>query len=147
MTEVAFHFNAPDKRAYTCRLLRKGFLRGARLLVLADAAEVKALDSALWLLGQVDFIPHCHEADPPHVQAHSPIRIFSRMPAEQPGDEDAVLVNLRDEVPPGYPRFARVIEVVAQDDEDRRRARERWRLYRSQGVEPLRHDLDLVSNP
>ena len=34
MTEVAFHFNAPDKRSYACRLLRKAYLRGARVLVL-----------------------------------------------------------------------------------------------------------------
>ena len=34
--EVAFHFNAPDRLVYACRLLRKAYLKGARLLVLAD---------------------------------------------------------------------------------------------------------------
>ena len=30
MTEVAFHFNAPDKLGYACRLLRKAVATGAR---------------------------------------------------------------------------------------------------------------------
>ena len=30
MTEIAFHFNVPDKLAYSCRLLRKAYLSGAR---------------------------------------------------------------------------------------------------------------------
>ena len=37
MSEVAFHFNAPDKLAYACRLLRKAVGSGARAVVLADA--------------------------------------------------------------------------------------------------------------
>ena len=32
MTEVAFHFNAPDKLGYACRLLRKAVGTGARVL-------------------------------------------------------------------------------------------------------------------
>ena len=36
MTEVAFHFNAPDKQAYACRLLRKAVAGGARFVWLRD---------------------------------------------------------------------------------------------------------------
>ena len=36
MTEVAFHFNAPDKLAYVCRLLRKATGSGARVVVTAN---------------------------------------------------------------------------------------------------------------
>jgi len=31
--------------------------------------------------------------------------------------------------------------VVATDEADRERARLRWRHYRQQGIEPVRHDL------
>ena len=40
MTEVSFHFNAPDKVAYACRLLRKAMNGGARVVV---AGEPQAL--------------------------------------------------------------------------------------------------------
>ena len=35
MTEIAFHFNAPDKLAYACRFARKAQRAGARLVILA----------------------------------------------------------------------------------------------------------------
>jgi DNA polymerase-3 subunit chi len=55
-----------------------------------------------------------------------------------------VLVNLDDDLPPELPslngRFERLIEIVSCDDEDRRRARERFRQYREAGFEPQAHD-------
>jgi DNA polymerase-3 subunit chi len=143
MTEVAFHFNAPDKQAYACRLLRKAFLKGARLMVLADPADAVPLDTALWTFSPCDFIPHARVGDAPQVHAHSPIRILSELPAGLDGTSESVLVNLRGTVPVGFQRFARVIEVVAQAEADRLQARERWRHYRLEGIEPQRHDLDL----
>ena len=50
MTEVAFHFNAPDKVAYACRLLRKAVGSGARVVVTAEADD--AADAGR---GAVDF--------------------------------------------------------------------------------------------
>lgn len=143
MTEVAFHFNAPDKQAYACRLLRKAFLKGARLVVLADPADAAPLDTALWTFSPGDFIPHARDGDAPQVHAHSPIRILSELPAVLDGASESVLVNLRGTVPVGFQRFARVIEVVTQAEEDRLQARERWRQYRLEGIDPQRHDLDL----
>ena len=36
MTEIIFHVNVPDKLAYSCRLLRKAYLSGARVSVTAE---------------------------------------------------------------------------------------------------------------
>ncbi|MGE0099806.1 MAG: DNA polymerase III subunit chi [Hydrogenophaga sp.] len=141
MTEVAFHFNAPDKVGYACRLLRKAYLRGARLLVVVDEQDRPALDAALWTMAPGAFIPHASEADPDHVWSRSPIQIASGQPVKS---EATVLVNLRNEVPSGYEAFARVIEVVTSGDADRQQARERWRFYKSIGIEPQRHDLQLA---
>lgn len=147
MTEVAFHFNAPDKRGYTCRLLRKGYMRGARLIVLSEATAIAALDAALWTFASHDFIPHANELDPSNVQNRSPIRIVSQLQADVVNSGEVVLINLTDQVPEGYARFARVIEVVTPAEDDRRWARERWRRYKNDGVDPLRHDLNLAPRP
>lgn len=141
MTEVAFHFNAPDKRGYACRLLRKAYLRGARVLVLVDEAEMAALDAALWTMAAGEFIPHSGPADPPHVQARSAIHIASEALAPNGA---TVLVNLRAGMPEGHDRFARVIEVVTGDEQDRLSARHRWKSYKALGIEPQRHDLQLA---
>lgn len=142
MTEVAFHFNAPDKLGYACRLLRKAYLKGARLVVLTEEGSVKALDAALWTMAQGEFVPHCHSGDPAHVRSQSPIHIGSRIPE---GGNAGVLVNLRTEMPANFDQFARVIEVVTLGDDDRQHARERWRQYKALGIEPQRHDLQLAA--
>jgi len=142
MTEVSFHFNAPDKLGYACRLLRKAYAKGVRTLVLVEPRELAALDAALWQRSTHDFLPHSTEQDPAHVRAHSPIHLCSDpVPTNEAGTSPAVLVNLRTEMPSDFLAFARVIEVVTHEPEDRHLARERWRLYKQSGIEPQRHDL------
>ena len=46
---------------------------------------------------------------------------------------DGCLVNLADELPPGFSRFEELVEIVSTDDEDRLPARERFRFYRERG--------------
>ena len=58
MTEVAFHFNAPDRVAYACRLLRKAVASGAKLVVTGSPDVLQQLDRALWTFSAVDFVPH-----------------------------------------------------------------------------------------
>jgi DNA polymerase III subunit chi len=136
--EVAFHFNAPDRVAYAARLLRKAHHKGARLWVRVVGDELTALDQALWVQSPGEFLPHSVAGDPPAVRLRSPIHLDPGEP--QPGQHE-VLVNLAPGVPSGHERFERVIEVVTLDDADRAAARERWRAYKAQGIEPLRHDL------
>lgn len=138
MTDLAFHFNAPDRLGYTARLLRKAWQRGARVTVLLPAHEVDELDRLIWLVGQGDFVPHARPGDPPAVHRHSPIRLVEQL------DEAArtgVLVNLCAQAVPEPQHHERIIEVVTLDEADRARARQRWRQYVACGVEPQRHDL------
>ena len=140
MTEVAFHFNAPDKLAYACRLLRKAVGSGARVVVTAPAEALTRLNSLLWTFSQLDFIPHATASDPDHVRAASPVLLtetIQGLPHRQ------VLLNLGVEVPPGFEQFERLIEVVGLDDEDRAPARGRWKQYTEQGYAITRHDLAL----
>ncbi|QHI96556.1 DNA polymerase III subunit chi [Xylophilus rhododendri] len=143
MTEVAFHFNAPDKVAYACRLMRKATAGGARLVVLGDDETLGLLDKALWNMAPHEFIAHCKADAPAFVVAASPVVLSSTaqaMPHQQ------VLVNLGEEVPAGFGSFERLIEVVGRDDEaDRNRARGRWKHYADRGYTIVRHDLALRS--
>lgn len=141
MSEVVFHFNAADKRHHVCRLLRKAYLQGARLLVVVEPPELDALDVALWTLGGRDFIPHARLNAAPGLRTHSPILLTSEWPAPVSQPKDWVLVNLSQTFLSGFEGFFRVIEVVSQDLADRTGARERWRRYRSLGLEPTHHDF------
>jgi len=139
MTEVAFHFNAPDRVAYACRLLRKANAAGARVTVTGEPELMRELDSALWTFSALEFIPHCHAATAPEpVLAKSPVVLTDSLDAT-PHHE--VLVNLGVAVPPGFERFERLIEVVSLEPEDRELARGRWRHYADRGYAIARHDL------
>lgn len=141
MTEVSFHFNAPDKLAYACRFARKVQRSGSRLVIAAPAETLVALDRMLWALAPQDFVAHCRDdADEELVHA-SPV-LLATDPRTAPHHE--VLLNLHAEVPEGFGRFERLVEVVsALDEVDRREARARWKHYASRGYAITRHDLVL----
>lgn len=146
MPEVAFHFNAPDKLAYTARLLRKAYLKGARVLVLSPREAIDDLDRQLWLVSPGDFVPHARPGDPPEVQRQSPIRLSDAL-APGDGAPGMVLVNLLPDAVARPEAFERVIEVVGLDEADRAAARQRWRTYTAAGIEPQRHDLARAEGP
>ena len=138
MTRIEFHFNAPERLQYACRFLRKAYANDCRVGVVGSEAVLRQLDAALWRLSDVDFLPHCTAVDGPELQAASAIHLstdaghFSGLP---------MLVNLGDEVPVGFERFERLIEIVAVDDHGRMTARQRWKHYTAQGYDLLQHDL------
>jgi len=140
MTAVAFHFNAPDKMAYACRLLRKAVGNGSKVVVTAEAGALKQLDALLWTFSQLDFVPHALQSGDAGVVAASPV-ILSESVADAPHQQ--VLLNLGPQVPEGFERFERLIEVVSLDEGDRQLARSRWKHYADLGFTMTRHDLNL----
>ncbi|MET4580119.1 DNA polymerase III subunit chi [Ottowia thiooxydans] len=138
MTGVEFHFNVPDKLGYACRLLRKAYSAGAKVGVLGDKETLLALNAALWTFSALDFIPHCAASAKPSMLAATPIVLAldaSRLPHTQ------VLLHLGQEVPEGFERFERLLELVSQDETDRANARQRWRHYASRGYAIEQHGL------
>jgi DNA polymerase-3 subunit chi len=139
MTEVAFHFNAPEKLGYACRLLRKAVGGGARVVVTGDGALLGELDTQLWTFSALDFLPHCRATGvSASVLQRSPI-VLAESATDVPHTD--VLVNLGVEVPDGFDAFARLIDVVTGDEDDRQQARRRWKHYADRGYAIVRHDL------
>ncbi len=141
MTEVAFHFNAPDKLAYACRFARK-LLRSDRQLVITGAQPLlDTLDGLLWSLGPQEFIAHAGTHSPPEVLDASSVLL---LPDPRQAPVRDVLLNLGAEVPVGFSSYRNVVEVVCADGEqDREQARVRWRHYAARGYAIARHDLVL----
>jgi DNA polymerase III subunit chi len=144
MAEIAFHFNAPDKQAYACRLLRKALSQGARVTVTADPTTLARLDSLLWTFSQTDFIAHVRLPAAAHELGLAPV-VLAADPSSDALPHRDVLVNLGEGLPTGFDRFQRVIEVVGTDDADRQLARSRWKQYAAQGYDIARRDLQLAS--
>ena len=59
MTRIDFHSNVGDSIAYACRLVRKAYMSGQPLIVLAEPERLKRFDEQLWTFKPLEFVPHC----------------------------------------------------------------------------------------
>ncbi len=140
MTRIEFHFNAPDRLTYTCRLLRKVHASGLRAGVVGAQPFLSHLDQALWTFSAADFISHMLVGAHGQPSADAACAVVLAESVAALGAVD-VLVNLGDAVPAGFEKVSRLIEIVTADDLDRANARARWKQYTQLGYDLIRHDL------
>jgi DNA polymerase-3 subunit chi len=137
LTTIDFYFNAADRMQVACRLAGKALAQGKRLLVYAPQAELaQRVDRMLWTWPAIAFVPHCFADDA--AAAETPV-LIARQAESPPGCE--LLLNLAIESPPFFERFERLLEVVSQDEAERREARARYAWYRERGYAIRNHDL------
>nr|WP_272873639.1 DNA polymerase III subunit chi [Candidatus Accumulibacter phosphatis] len=129
VTQVFFYHNAANRIGATAALIGKACAQKKALLVYAPDADIAAaLDRQLWAQAPTSFIPHV-AADSPLAE-ETPVLIASSLESV-PHDER--LFNLSNDVPPGFSRFASLIEIVGQGEEERADGRQRARFYKNRG--------------
>lgn len=138
MSRIDFHVHVGDKLAYSCRLLRKACLSGARVAVVAEPEVLVALDELLWRFSPVEFVPHCRAGAPEAALAASPIVLTKSLSAPACAGRQIVL-NLGRDVPTGFEAFERLIEVVSDDNDEVMAGRGRWKHYVALGHRPEKH--------
>jgi DNA polymerase-3 subunit chi len=137
LTQVFFYHGASDKIAAACALLSGAHAKKKPVLVYAlENAVASSLDRMLWTHSALSFVPHCR-ADSP-LAAETPILITDNL---ETISQDERLMNLSQEIPPGFSRFESLIEVVGQEDDDRAAARDRVKFYKDRGYEVRYFDL------
>ena len=139
MTRVDFHTGVTDKPGHACRLIRKAWRAGNRVVVTGSSRELARLDVQLWTFDPGDFVAHARlpaGGVVPPLLARTPIWLAddtADLPAEV---ADGVLVNLGPEPVAGFDRFSRLIEIVAQAADEVASGRLRWRHYLAAGLTP-----------
>lgn len=141
MTQVDFHFNAPDKWLYVSRLLRKANAQGKRVGVWGESAKIQRLNQDLWQLGSTDFVPHCWISEAPECVDRSSVVMAEDWVQLRSLQGLDVYLNLNHSVPHDLNQVPRLIEVVGPDDEDKASARQRWKHYTQLGFQINRYDL------
>ncbi len=140
MTEIKFFFNVDNKLLFACKLAKKAYDGGRKLIVYAPTSSLaEDFDRALWSFAQLSFVPHVRAAHP--LAAATPIVIAE---TDTGLAHHEALLNLGDEPPPFFSRFDALREVVLATEDDRARARERARFYKSRGF-AVTH-LDVAEN-
>lgn len=129
MTKITFLHDARDRLQAIAAWLAHANSEGRKVLVYVPAnAAGEQLDRLLWTHPATGFAPHCR-ADG-QLAAETPIVIASELTRPV---HDECLVNLSDEIPPGFSRFQQLIEIVSIEDCVRLPGRERFRFYRERG--------------
>ncbi len=141
MTRIDFHVNVTNPLQYVCRLLRKAHHKGAKVVCHhPDAQILGQLDAALWTFADEAFLPHCFATSP--LAAQTPV-LLTDASAHFPHYE--VLVNLSNAEVNWFARFDRLIEIVGTQEEDKHKARERYRFYKERGYVLNMHDQGAVT--
>jgi DNA polymerase-3 subunit chi len=124
---------APDAHfRYACKLAELEVDAGRRVFIRATSDdEIRRLDDLLWTFGDRSFLPH--EIVGANTPSHDRVRIL--IGAAPPVAFRDVLINLG-ETAPDLTGVERLIEIVATDPERKRMARERFKVYRDQGITP-----------
>ena len=137
MTEIKFFFNVDSKLHFACKMAKRGYEDGRKLIVYAPTARLAdEFDRLLWTFSQLSFVPHVKAAHP--LAAETPIVIATDDTALPHHDS---LLNIGDEPPPFFSRFDALREIVSGDTDDRASARERLKFYKARGFEIQTHDM------
>ncbi|WP_022956649.1 DNA polymerase III subunit chi [Perlucidibaca piscinae] len=140
--EITFYVLPPDapltaRLGTACRLVDKAWQQNRQVLIqTASRAEAETLDEQLWSFRPESFVPHHLVGEGP--TPPPPVRIgWEALPAESRD----ILINLGADIPDGFQRFQRVIEIVAGSDAEREAARTHWKAYRKLGYQVQAHEL------
>ncbi|QWT45029.1 DNA polymerase III subunit chi [Azospira inquinata] len=140
MTRIDFYYDVPDKLAIAVKLAHKAYAQRLPLLLYASTSErAMQVDRLLWTQPALGFLPHCRATSP--LAKETPALIAETPEAVGSAPHDELLINLDDDVPPGFARFQRVIEIVGRDEADKAPGRHRYKFYKDRGYAIQRYDL------
>ncbi|QYJ79753.1 DNA polymerase III subunit chi [Shewanella acanthi] len=146
MTQALFYLLSPngentalsDMHQLACRLAEQAFSKQQMVYIhCQDKSLAFEIDELLWQFEPSAFVPHNLKGEGP--MTGSPVEIgFDRL---GPNKSRQLLINLADQVPPFAVNFGQIIDFVANDDQHKAVARERYRQYRGFGIELTTHNL------
>lgn len=146
MTQALFYLLPPmgvnttfsDMYQLACRLAQQGFINQQQVYIHCQDKNIAfEIDELLWQFEPSAFVPHNLKGEGP--TTGSPVEIgFDRL---GPNKSRQLLINLADQVPPFAVNFGQIFDFVANDDQHKAIARERYRQYRGLGIELTTQNL------
>jgi len=129
MAQITFLHSAPDRLSAALDWVRHAWEQRQPVVIYAPHPETaESVDRLLWTRPALAFLPHCRATDP--LAAETPIVIAQHLDAVP---HTRCLLNLSDDIPPDFSKFAEVVEIVSAAGPDRQPARARFKFYREQG--------------
>jgi DNA polymerase-3 subunit chi len=128
MTYIDFYFNVENKFNKIHEIIEREIVRKRKIFIHVDDLNgAKALSDFLYTASLASFLPHSVG----HYEEMTPIHIDW----DHKFVSDDFMINLKSEILPSFSRYLRLIEIVSQNEEDKKTARDRLKFYRDRGYE------------
>jgi len=127
----------PDER-YTlaCRVTEKAFQSGKQVYLYCQTPDqLTQMDERLWTFSLNSFIPHGLLGETDEL-----VRVILGCDDPSP-DVAEIVISMANTPVSTFNLFSRVAEIVGTDDSERQLARNRFKFYRDNGVEPVTHKV------
>jgi DNA polymerase-3 subunit chi len=139
MTAIDFYIlGHSDEHArfnFACRLSEKVYGEGHQVYIHVENAEqAQRLDDLMWSYKPEAFLPHNLVTDEQPAQ----VQIGWQ---DHPAHHFDVMINLSSPQPTFFSRFARVLEIVIQDETVLAQTRKHFKFYKDRGYEVTHRDL------
>lgn len=139
MTRITFYVlpqhTVTDRHNFACRITEKAVSQGNNVMIATgDPAETDALDELLWTFRAEAFVPH----RPAGSDCKAPVVISHH---EDDAAQHDLLINLRSDIPSSFSRFNRLVEIVIQDETNKRYTRQHFTFYKERGYEIETHTI------
>ena len=99
--------------------------------------KLRRMDAALWADEAAGFTPHAMAEAPAALAHRSPVLLAEQVPSDLA--QQAVLINMSDQLPDDPHKRERMIELVSSDEQAIQDARERWKSYKQRGFSLVNH--------
>jgi DNA polymerase-3 subunit chi len=128
MTYIDFYFNVENKFNKIHEIIEREIVRKRKIFIhVDDLSGAKALSDFLYTASLASFLPHSVG----HYEEMTPIHIDW----DHKFVTDDFMINLKSDILPAFSRYLRLIEIVSQNEEDKKTARDRLKFYRDRGYE------------
>lgn len=128
MTYIDFYFNVEDKLNKIHEILEREIFRKRKIFIsVNDLNSAEALSNFLYTYSPSSFLPH--------VIGQQEERASIHIDWDHKSVTDDFMINLTSEISPSFSRYLRLIEIVSQNEEDKKTARDRLKFYRDRGYE------------
>ncbi len=128
MTYIDFYFNVENKFNKIHAIIEREIIRKRKIFIhVDDLSDAKRLSDFLYSTSHTSFLPHSIG----HHEEIAPIHIDW----DHKFVSDDFMINLKSDISPSFSRYLRLIEIVSQNEEDKKTARDRLKFYRDRGYE------------
>ena len=132
MTHIEFHLlNGVTPLDYACLLVTSLYRRNQTIHLVGDEPLLHELNQKLWHFDESAFIAHELYSS----GKTAPVLLAN---GEQEPKHDHTLISISDITPKYFSRFRFFYEIVADDEANKQKSRERYKAYRDKGY-PLEH--------